>query len=94
MLTSMTPSKCRILLGYQILSNLGWVQFFNGVGVTTQKELSLEILIYWHRSLMKGCHASHSALKIKSNSFLMDMLENYSVTRRKPRSKLMSKKIC
>jgi hypothetical protein len=26
---------------YQILSNLGWVKFFNGVGVSTHKELSL-----------------------------------------------------
>jgi hypothetical protein len=28
MLISMKPSKCWILLGYQILSNLGWVRFF------------------------------------------------------------------
>jgi hypothetical protein len=27
-LTLMTPSKCWILLRYQILSNLGWVRFF------------------------------------------------------------------
>jgi hypothetical protein len=31
---------------YQILSNLGRGKFFNGVGVRTQKELSLEILIH------------------------------------------------
>jgi hypothetical protein len=31
---------------YQILSNLGWVKFFNNVGISTHKELALEILIH------------------------------------------------
>jgi hypothetical protein len=31
---------------YQILSNHGWVKFFNGVGVCTHKELALEILVH------------------------------------------------
>jgi hypothetical protein len=31
---------------YQILSNLGWVKFFNGVGVSTHKDVALDILIH------------------------------------------------
>jgi hypothetical protein len=30
----------------QILSDLGWVKFLNGVGVCTHKEIALEILIH------------------------------------------------
>jgi hypothetical protein len=43
-----TPSKCwdSTRTNYQILGNLRWVKFFNGVGVRTHKELVLEILIH------------------------------------------------
>jgi hypothetical protein len=54
------------------------VQFFNGVGVSTHKEHALALVID------KGVSCLSFHLEDEENLFLMDILENYSVTRRKP----------
>jgi hypothetical protein len=90
----MTPSKCWILLGYQILSNLGWVRFFNGVGVNTHKELDLEVLMTLAPVINEGVSCLSFRLEDEKQLVPYGYIGELLGYKKEARSKLTSKKKC
>jgi hypothetical protein len=60
--------------------------FLHGVGVNTHKELDLEVLMILAQVINEGVSCLSFHLEDEEQLVPCDILENYSVTRRKPRA--------
>jgi hypothetical protein len=72
----------------QTLSDVGWVQFFNGVGVSTHKELALALVI----DTGVSCLSFH--LEDEEPLVPYGYIRELLGPKKEARSKLKSKKIC